>query len=96
MSAKIENIIPTDGYALVEPVEETKTKGIALPDSVTLQTFTGKVLALGASLPDSPEPKFKKGDTIIHRKYGGEEFSLDMGDKVYLFVKFDDILGIIK
>lgn len=90
-------IQPTAGYLLLEPVEVTKkTKsGIYLPDSHDEKPQKAKVLAAGADLPKRKAPA-KVGDTVIYKKWGGDEVKLDVSGKEYLFVKFEDILAIIK
>ena len=88
---------PTQGYILLEPVEVTKkTKsGIYLPDSHDEKPQQAKVLAVGADLPKRKAPA-KKGDLVIYKKWGGDEVKLDLSGKEYLFVKFEDILAIVK
>lgn len=88
---------PTQGYILLEPVEVTKkTKsGIYLPDSHDEKPQQAKVLAVGADLPKRKAPA-KKGDLVIYKKWGGDEVKFDVSGKEYLFVKFEDILAIVK
>ena len=88
---------PTQGYILLEPVEVTKkTKsGIYLPDSHDEKPQQAKVLAVGPDLPKRKAPA-KKGDTVIYKKWGGDEVKFDISGKEYLFVKFEDILAIVK
>ena len=97
MNAKF-NLKPTAGYVIIEPLEaETKTSsGIYLPDSAGEKPQKGKVLAVGA--PEVTEKGTKKispvkvGDTVVYKKWGGNEVKI--GNKEYLFVKFEDILAI--
>lgn len=88
---------PTQGYVLVEPVQaQKKTKsGIYLPDSHDEKPQQAKVLAVG---PDDPKRKApcKKGDKVIYKKWGGDEVKLDISGKDYLFIKFEDVLAIVK
>jgi len=101
MTTKL-NIKPTAGYALIEPVEaEKKTAaGIVLPDSHDEKSQKGKVIAMGKSpLTDSDQkiiPEFKVGDTVIYKKWGGDEFKLGLSGKEYIFTKFEDILAVQK
>jgi len=90
------------GYALVEPVElEKKTAaGIVLPDTHDEKSQKGKIIAIGGPLiADSGKkivPEFKVGDMVIYKKWGGDEVKLDYTGKEYVFVKFDDVLAVIK
>jgi chaperonin GroES len=88
---------PTQGYLLLEPVEVTKkTKsGIYLPDSHDEKPQQAKVLAVGADLPKRKAPA-KKGDVVVYKKWGGDEVKFDVSGKEYLFVKFEDVLAIVK
>lgn len=106
--SKTENITslpklkPMPGYVLIEPVELEKktTSGILLPDSHDEKSQKGKIVALGgAHITDSGrkiEPDFKIGDIVIYKKWGGDEVKFGMIGKEYIFVKFEDILAIIK
>ena len=101
-NSNIPKIKPMPGYALVEPVElEKKTAaGIVLPDTHDEKSQKGKVIAIGSPLTtDSGKkitPEFKVGDTVIYKKWGGDEVKLDYTGKEYVFVKFDDVLAVIK
>ncbi len=90
------HIKPSSNYVLIEPIEgEKKTaSGIVLPDSVEKKPQLGKVLAVGTSSEKSENPPSKVGQTIIYRKWGGEEF--EYKTKKYLFVKFEDVLGVLE
>ncbi len=89
-------IKPSSDYVLIEPVEgEKKTpSGIVLPDSVEKKPQLGKVLAVGPSSKKDVTPPCKINQTIIYRKWGGEEFEYE--SKKYLFVKFEDVLGVLE
>lgn len=88
---------PTQGYVLIEPVEaQRKTvSGIYLPDSHDEKPQQAKVLAVGPAKPKRKAP-CKKGDLVIYKKWGGDEVKLGIGEKEYVFVKFEDILAIVK
>jgi chaperonin GroES len=93
---------PMPGYVLIEPVElEKKTAaGILLPDSHDEKSQKGKVVALGGTqITDSGrkiEPNFEINDIVIYKKWGGDEVKFGTVGKEYIFVKFEDILAIIK
>lgn len=93
----ISKLQPTQGYILLEPekVQKKTASGIYLPDSHDEKPQQAKVLAVG---PDESKRKApcKKGDMVIYKKWGGDEVKLGLGEKEYLFVKFEDILAIIK
>jgi len=93
----VSKIQPTQGYVLVEPEEKQKktVSGIYLPDSHDEKPQQGKVLAVG---PDEPKRKApcKKGDMVIYKKWGGDEVKMGIGEKEYLFVKFEDVLAVVK
>ena len=88
---------PTQGYILLEPVElEKKTaSGIYLPDSHDEKPQQAKVIAVGPDTKDVKAP-VKVGDIVIHKKWGGDEVKLSVTDKELIFVKFEDILAIVK
>ncbi len=96
------NIKPTAGYALIEPIEvEKKTAaGIVLPDIHDEKPQKSKVIAIGKpQVTESGQkiiPEFKVGDTVISKKWGGDEFKLGLFGKEYVFVKFEDILAVVQ
>lgn len=102
MKSKITkiNLDPTAGYLLIEPAEVTKKteSGIYLPETSEEKPQKGTVLAVGDDeLTDSGKLRkspAKKGDVVIYKKWGGNEVKID--GKEYLFVKFEDILAIVK
>ena len=93
----VKKLVPTQGYVLVEPVQmQKKTKsGIYLPDSHDEKPQQAKVLAVG---PDEAKRKApcKVKDLVIYKKWGGDEVKLDLSGKEYLFIKFADVLAIVK
>ena len=97
---KVSQLKPLAGYVLVEPaVAETKTSsGIYLPDGKGDKPQHGKVLACGSSVWESGVKEIKcpvkKGDSVIYKKWGGNDVKID--DVEYQFLKFDDILAIVK
>jgi chaperonin GroES len=95
-------IKPTAGYALIEPVElEKKTAaGIVLPDTHDEKSQKGKVVALGKpQVTDSGKkimPEFKVGDIVVYKKWGGDEVKFGVSGKEFIFVKFEDVLAIVR
>lgn len=93
---------PTAGYVLIEPLELEKqtASGIVLPESHDEKSQRGKIISLGApQIMDSGRkliPEFKVGDEVIFKKWGGDEVKFGAAGKEYLFVKFEDILAIVK
>jgi chaperonin GroES len=100
MKAKSINLKPTPGYLLIEPaVAEKKTEsGIYLPDTSEEKPQKGTVLAVGDDeLTDSGKARkspAKVGDEIIYKKWGGNDVKID--GKEYIFVKFEDVLAVVK
>lgn len=91
---------PLPGYVLVEPlkVEKQTESGIYLPESHDEKPQQGKVLAVGADWMTEQGAKItapvKKGDEVIYKKWGGNEVKI--GDVEYQFLKFEDILAMVK
>ena len=92
--------VPTAGYILVEPFEaEKKTAGgLYLPETASAEKpQKGKVLANGGAIyNDGREINSPAliGQTVVYKKWGANEVKEDGKD--YLFVKFEDVLAIIK
>jgi len=99
---QINKLTPGPGYALVLPELEEKTtaSGIVLPESHEEKPQAGKVVAVGSTLVTDfgtkIEPFFKVGDRVVFKKWAGSEYKPETGDKEHLFVKFDEILAVIK
>jgi len=96
---KASQLKPNNGYVLVEPIkDEPKTKsGIYLPETED-KPQQGKVLAVGGSVWESGTKEIKspvkKGDVVIYKKWGGNDFKIE--DVEYQFLKFEDILATVK
>ena len=94
---------PTAGNILVEPAQLQKktSSGIYLPDSHDEKPQQAKVIAVGPDeITDSgatrPSP-CKSGDTIIYKKWGGNEVKRNLSDKdELLFIEFKDVLAVVK
>jgi chaperonin GroES len=98
-SLSVSQLQPLAGYVLVEPAKSQKktASGIYLPDSHEEKPQYGTVLAVGGeAVVDGQKVSspVKKGDNVIYKKWGGNDFKI--GDVEYQFLKFEDILAIIK
>ena len=90
-------IKPTPGYVLIEPVEaEIKTtSGIYLPENTSEKPQKGKVIAIGGAVfqdKQKIESPAKLNEIVFYKKWGGNEVKIEA--KEYLFVKFEDVLGV--
>jgi chaperonin GroES len=96
------NLKPTAGYALIEQVQLDKktASGIVLPDTHDEKSQKGKVIAVGAAtMTDAGQekkPEFKVGDVVIYKKWGGDEVKFGVSGQEYIFVKFEDVLAVMK
>ena len=81
-------IKPLKGFVLVEPIEEELKQGnVYLPESSKDKPNKAVVVSV------SEKPLVNVGDTIYHKKWVNE--TVDYEGKEYLFVKNEDILGVI-
>lgn len=96
----VKSLQPAPGYLLVEPAKQEKktASGLYLPDSHDEKPQYGTVLAVGGKLIndrgveiDSPA---KVGNTVVYKKWGGNEVNVENVE--YQFLRFDDILAIVK
>ena len=91
---------PTPGYVLVEPAKAANQtdSGIYLPDSHDEKPQQGTVLAVGATWVTEQGAKIdspvKAGDQVVYKKWGGNDVKI--GKTEYQFLKFEDILAVIK
>ncbi|EKD62476.1 MAG: hypothetical protein ACD_52C00154G0002 [uncultured bacterium] len=96
----VKKLQPAPGYLLVEPAKQEKqtASGLFLPDSHSEKPQYGSVLAAGGKLINDRGVEVsspaKAGDTVIYKEWGGNE--VEIGDTKYQFLKFDDILAIVK
>ncbi len=93
-------IIPAPGYVLIKPLKEEKTtaSGIVLPDSHEEKPQTGEVVAVGTEVlmgGSKVKAPVKKGDKVIFKEWSGNEYKPDGASTELMFIKFEDILGII-
>ena len=93
------NIKPLGDRVLVAPLDEKETikGGIIIPDTAKEKPQEGEVVAVGTGKRDDSgkliEFSVKPGDKVLISKYGGTE--VKVGDKSYLIMREDDILGIL-
>lgn len=96
----VDLLHPLPGYVLVQPeaAQKKTDSGIYLPDSHDEKPQHGTVLAVGDDWHTEQgatiKPPVKKGDAVVYKKWGGNEVKI--GDIEYQFLKFEDILAIVK
>lgn len=96
----VDQLHPLPGYVLVVPSEAQKQtdSGIYLPDSHDEKPQHGTVLAVGSEWTTEHgatlKPPVKVGDTVVYKKWGGNDVKIN--DIEYQFLKFEDILAIVK
>lgn len=96
----VKKLLPAPGFLLVEPAKQEKklASGLYLPDSHSEKPQYGKVLAVGGKLINDRGVEVsspaKAGDTVLYKEWGGNE--VEIGDTKYQFLKFDDVLAIVK
>jgi chaperonin GroES len=95
-----KKLTPMPGYVLVEPSEkQTQTAGgIYLPDNSSEKPQAGTVIAVGDSIWESGVKEVKSpvkiGNHVVYKKWGGND--VKMNGVEYQFLKFEDILAVIK
>ena len=93
-------IRPLHDRVIIKRIEEEETTkgGIIIPDTAKEKPSEGKVIAVGnGKILDNGEVKaleVKKGDKVLFGKYAGTEIKID--DVEHLFMKEDDILGVLE
>jgi chaperonin GroES len=93
-------IKPVNNRVLIKKIEDDRetSGGIIIPDIAKEKTNKGEIIAVGPGKRSEKCGRIvmevKKGDRIIFSKYGGTEIKID-GEE-HLFLKEDDILGIIE
>lgn len=98
-SVSVSNISPLSGYVLVEPAEaQAQTaSGIYIASENQEKPQYGTVVAVGdAVVVDGQKvtAPVKKGQTVVFKKWGGTEFKV--GTTEYQFLKFEDLLAVVK
>jgi len=78
--------------------EQKSPGGIIIPDTAKEKPIEGKVVAVGpGKMGDDGKRtpmEIKAGDRVLFSKYAGSEIKIDGVD--HLFMKEDDILGIVE
>jgi len=78
--------------------EEVAEGGIVIPDTAREKPIKGEIVAVGPGRKDDDGKiipmNVKKGDTVVFRKYAGNEIVID--DEELLIVEEDDILAILE
>jgi chaperonin GroES len=93
-------IRPLGDHIVVKPIEEEEVKkgGIIIPETAKEKPQKGEVIEVGpGKVLDNGQRKpmeVKKGDKIIHQKYGGTEIKI--GDEEYIIMNEEDVLAIIE
>ncbi len=95
----VNKLQPGAGYLLVEPAKQDKqtATGIYLPDSHSEKPQYGTVLAVGGDTHDHGivvKAPAKVGEVVVYKKWGGNDVEIDKIE--YQFLKFEDILAIVK
>lgn len=96
----IKNIQPLGDRIIVKPLEtkEVKKNGIIIPDTIKEKPMEGEVVAIGKGrITDEGKivpMEVKLGNKVLYSKYAGTE--IKMNDDEYLWMKEEDVLGIIK
>ncbi len=98
-SLSVKNLKPAAGFVLVEPAKQDKktSSGIYLPDSHSEKPQYGTVLSVGESTQshgDKINSPASVGDIVVYKKWGGNEMEIEGTE--YQFLKFEDILAIVK
>lgn len=100
MQLDAKKLNPMPGYVLVEPAkqEEKTAGGIFLPESADEKPQYGTVLAVGGDWVTEHGATIKSptkaGDKVVYKKWGGNEVKIS--EVEYQFLKFEDILAVIK
>jgi chaperonin GroES len=92
-------IKPLNDRILVARMEEEQKSagGIIIPDTAKEKPQEGKVVEAGPGKMDDSGKRIpiqvKKGDRILFSKYAGNDVKID--GKEYIFMREDDILGVL-
>jgi len=89
-------IEPTFNNVLIEPIDRDERTKAGVYISKKAKSQRAKVIAVGRHLVDGVEDvsEVKAGDTIVHKKWEGQEVKLDISGKPFVFIKYKDILAV--
>ena len=93
-------IKPLNDRVVVLRVEEAKKSagGIIIPDTAKEKPIEGKIISAGPGIMGDDGKRVpldvKVGDRVLFSKYAGTEINID--DVEHLFMKEEDILGVIE
>jgi len=99
MSLKDLNLQPIEDRIILEPVEETRSKGgLVVPDlgkekskyATVLAVGPGRVTITGALIPSV----IKVGDTVVYPKFGCH--TVEVEGKEYLVIREGDLFAKVK
>lgn len=99
VTVSASQVKPAPGYVLVKPAEVQKqtASGIYLPDSHDEKPQHGTVLAVGADWATEHgatiKSPVKSGDTVIYKKWGGNEVKIEGVD--HQILRFEDVLAVV-
>ncbi|MCA9368942.1 MAG: co-chaperone GroES [Pseudomonadales bacterium] len=98
-SVSVSKISPLAGYVLVEPaeVQSQTASGIYIASENQEKPQYGTVVAVGDdAVVDGQTVKapVKKGQIVVFKKWGGTELKVEGTE--YTFLKFEDLLAVVK
>ena len=97
----LKQIVPLAGFIVVEPqeVQSQTASGIYLPTSGEEKPQVGKVAAVSDSAVNDHgtvvKCPVKVGDTVLYKKWGGNEVKVEGGKEIQI-LKFEDLIATIK
>ena len=94
-------IVPKNQRIVVSVEEQAKTTpgGLVLPQNMNKERpVKGTVIAVSDDHGEDKTPPCKRGDTVIYRKYAGDEVSVTFGPhkRSYLLVEWSSVIGVLK
>lgn len=101
-ATRTPKVQPLFDYVLIRPLErETTTpSGIVLPDSAKEKPQIGEVMAVGPGAYNDQGKRIPMevaaGDTVVYKKWGGNEFKPEQGGEELLLLEQKDIMAKVK
>ncbi len=98
-SVSVSKVLPLPGFVLVEPaeVQSQTASGIYIASENQEKPQYGTVVAVGDdAVIDGATVKapVTEGQTVVFKKWGGTEFKIEGTE--YQFLKFEDLLAVVK